>query len=300
MAVYSINDIAALTGIKPHTLRIWEKRYGLAIARRSASNVRYYLDEDLRRIINISILNKNGMKISKIAELSWDEMRKRVAEEVDVHHSHETDLDSLSLSVINLDQSSFDKILRINQQQNGFSWVLENLVFPLFEKMNSMYLTGTIKPMHESFFNNMLKGKIMAQIDILRGGQEGQEPNYLLFQPQGSSEELGLMLLNYYLLEMGRFALNLGSQISATDIVQAYELHPTRHIVGLFNAQVPSEEIERYIEQVRTHCPTSELILSGFDVYQAGIQERPGLKILPDLNAITAHFKHAENGVPVT
>lgn len=297
MAVYSINDIAALTGIKPHTLRIWEKRYGLAISRRTAANVRYYQDEDLRRIINISILNKKGLKISKIADLSWDEMRKRVAEEVDVHHSHETDLDSLSLSVINLDQSGFDKILRINEEQNGFSWVLENRIFPLFEKMNAMYLTGTIKPMHESFFNHMLKGKIMTQIDKKRGKRAGKQPEYILFQPQGSSEELGLMLLEYYLLEQDKATLNLGSQVSATDIVQAHELHPTPYIIGLFNAQLSRAEIEIYMNQIQRHCPGCEFVLSGFDIYQAGIDEAPGIKIMADLHAITDYFKYAGNGV---
>lgn len=298
MAVYTINDIASITGIKPHTLRTWEKRYGLEISRRSPANVRYYLDEDLKRIINISILNKGGMKISKIAELSWSEIRKLATEKSDVHHSHETILDSLSLSLINLDQDNFDRIITIHEEQGDFTDVLRELIFPLFEKMNSMYLTGTIKPMHESFFNYMIKGKILSQIDRLRQNVDNRAPEFMLFQPQRSNEELGAMLLNYYLVEASKSVLNLGSHIEPTDVIQAYEIQPTPYIVGLFNAELSEKDIERYIQQILQHCPNSTLILSGFDIYRAGIEEHGRLKVLPDLQGLLSFLKEkSENGV---
>ena len=302
MAVYSITDIEQLTGIKAHTLRTWEKRYGLQISRRSPANVRFYLDEDLRRIINISILNKAGMKISQIARLNWAEIRHKVAETADVHNSHETDLDSLSLCLINLDQNCFDRIISINTEQNGFNWVLDHLIFPLFEKINAMYLTGTIKPVHESFFNYLLKGKIMSQIDKLRSKQSHFEPEYLIFQPSGSAEELGSMLLNYHLIDSGKSTLNLGVNIDTSDIIEAYQLHKVTSIIGLFNADVSKEEIERYIDQVHDHAPEAQLILSGFDVFRAGITSEGHVIVLSDLNAIMSFIKeeHAvSNGVEV-
>lgn len=296
MAVYSINDIATLTGIKAPTLRIWEKRYGLQISRRSPDNVRYYLDEDLKRIINIAILNKSGMKISRIAQLSWSEIRKLVTEKSDVHHSHESDLDTLSLSLINLDQGRFDKIFSINCEQNGFRWALENLIFPLFDKLNDMYLTGTIKPVHEAFLNYMLKGKIMAEVERIRSGSPFSAPDYILFQPIHSKEELGVMLLNYFLLSSGKTTLNLGNNISAEDIIEAYQHHKVKHIIGLFNAEMRHDEIKAFLQTILDKCPRSDMIVSGFDIYREGIKETDRLIVMPDLNSITT-FLHRDQPV---
>jgi len=288
MAVYSINDIASLTGIKAPTLRVWEKRHGLKISRRSPDNVRYYLDEDLKRIINISILNKGGMKISHIAKLSWSEIRKLVTEKSHVHHSHESDIDTLSLSLINLDQGRFDKIFAITSEQNGFRWALENLIFPLFDKLNDMYLTGTIKPVHEAFLNYMLMGKIMAEVDKIRSKKPLSAPDYILFQPINSKEELGVMLLNYFLLASGKTTLNLGNNITADDIIEAYQHHKLKQIIGLFNAEMKKEELHDFLEALQKECPRSEIVVSGFDIYRAEIMGSDRLHVLPDLNAINA------------
>ena len=291
MAIYSINDIEQLTGIKAHTLRIWEKRYGLDFAHRSPSNIRYYLDEDLKNIMNISVLYKHGMKISKIAKLNASEIREKVVQLTEVHKSHSFGLDALTLSLINLDQHSFDHIININREQSGFEEVLEKLIFPLFDKINEMYLTGTIKPVHESFLNHILKGKLMVEIEKMRSSSTHKEPDYLIFQPSGSMEEMSGMILNYYLLESGRYTLNLGNITSSLDIVDAYKIHKPKYIIGLFNLEMSDEEWNEYYEQLRSNFDDSQLIISGFLVYQKGVQSDDNVTVLPDLNAILQLLK---------
>lgn len=286
MAIYSINDIEQLTGIKAHTLRIWEKRYGIDFAHRSPSNVRYYLDDDLKSLMNISILYKNGIKISKIAKFSPSEIREQVARMTEVHQSHSLGLDALTLSLINLDQATFDRIININAEQNGFKVVLEQLIFPLFDKINEMYLTGTIKPVHEGFLNYMLEGKLMAEIDRLRSQWSLQGPDYMIFQPSHGGEEIGSMILNYYLLYSGKYTLNLGSISSSQDIIDAHHLHPCNYLIGLFNTEMSAEDLKIYVNEVLDGCPGSHLILSGFWVYQAGIEDTDRVSVMPDLNAI--------------
>lgn len=291
MAVYSINDIEQLTGIKAHTLRIWEKRYGLDFAQRSSNNIRYYLDDDLKNIMNISVLYKHGIKISKIAKMSPVEIREKVVQLTEVHKSHTLGLDALTLSLINLDQHSFDHIINLNARQNGFKDVLENLIFPLFDKVNEMYLTGTIKPVHESFLNYILKGKLMVEIDRMRSQSEDHEPKYLIFQPYGSMEEISALLLNYYLLESGYYTLNLGNTSGPSDLQEAYHLHKARNIIGLFNLEMKKEEWESYYQHLKGHYHKANLILSGFWVFQEGILSHDNIMVLSDLRAIVDYIK---------
>ncbi len=294
MAVYSINDIEQLTGIKAHTLRIWEKRYGLDFAQRSPNNVRYYLDDDLKSIMNISVLYKHGMKISHIAKMSPQEIREKVIQVTEVHQSHSLGLDALTLSLINLDQHSFDHIINLNTKQSGFHEVLEKLIFPLFDKINEMYLTGTIKPVHESFLNHILKGKLMVEIDKMRSSSNVKHPNTLIFQPFGTLEELSAMILNYYLLSSGRYPINLGNTTSPQDILDAYRLHTPDYIVGLFNLEMSEQDWNEYYTLIRGELPNTTLVLSGFLVYQKGIQTEGNVVVLPDLNTILELLKEAD------
>ncbi|MDX1685207.1 MAG: MerR family transcriptional regulator [Saprospiraceae bacterium] len=296
MAVYSINDIEQLTGIKAHTLRIWEKRYDMDFAHRTPTNVRYYLEEDLKNIMNISVLYNHGMKISKIAKMTNQEIRERVLQLTEVHKSHSTGLDALTLSLINLDQHSIDHIINLNTEQSGFSDVLENLIFPLFDKVNEMYLTGTIKPVHEGFLNNVLEGKLMVEIDRLRSTSDKKDPDYIIFQPYGSLEEISALILNYYLLEAGSYPLNIGNTTGFSDVIDAYNLHNVDHVIGLFNLEMQESEWKDYHVRLPEKLPSADLIFSGFWVYQQGLKSQGNITVMPDLNAILAYLEEMVPG----
>ena len=294
MAIYSINDIEQLTGIKAHTLRIWEKRYGMDFAHRTPANVRYYLEEDLKQLMNIAVLYKNGIKISQIAKLTPQERREKVVQLTEVHQSHSLGLDALTLSLINLDQYSFDHIININKEQSGFEQVLKDLIFPLFDKINEMYLTGTIKPVHEGFLNHILKGKLMVEIDRHRSESKVKNPDFMIFQPYGSVEDMSAMILNYYMLSSGRYTLNLGNTTSAQDIIDAYEVHHPSYIIGLFNLEMSDEDWSEYYDRLKNKFQNAHLVLSGFLVYQKGIKSEENVTVVPDLNSILHLLKDSE------
>jgi len=146
MAVYSINDIEKLCGIKAHTIRIWEKRYNIITPRRTETNIRYYLDEDLQKILNISLLNRNNYKISKIAQMTDSEMKTLVSQLSDVTIEKEDNLDSLMFAMLELDEYKFNKILDHNISSRGFEETMNEVVYPLMEKLSMMWVAGSIKP----------------------------------------------------------------------------------------------------------------------------------------------------------
>ena len=151
MVVYSIKDLENLTGIKAHTIRIWEKRYGIIEPRRTNTNIRYYLEEDLKKIMNIALLNRNGYKISKIAKLQNNDIHSIAAKLTDVDKTFENQLDGLTLSVLELNEDNFLKIFNANISQNGFKQTMLDVIYPLLDKLGMMWMTGSIEPIHENF-----------------------------------------------------------------------------------------------------------------------------------------------------
>ena len=164
MVVYSIKDVEKVTGVKAHTIRIWEKRYNIIEPKRTESNIRYYLDDDLKHILNIALLNRNGIKISKISGMDTAEIQRRVAEIADIDESFEGQLDTLTISLIDLDEVKFLKIFEKNLQERGFVNTMLELIYPLLDKSAMMWITGSIKAIHEKFVSNLIKRKSIVYI----------------------------------------------------------------------------------------------------------------------------------------
>ena len=165
MAVYSIKDLEKLSGIKAHTIRVWEQRYGLLEPKRTKTNIRYYQDEDLRFLLNVALLNKNGLKISKIAELEKEEVAEKVAAISEINFEYGTQLDALTLSMIEMDEYKFDRIINTNIDQLGFERTMLEIIYPFLDKLSVLWLTGSINPVQESFITYLIRQKIIAAID---------------------------------------------------------------------------------------------------------------------------------------
>ena len=159
MIAYSIKDLESLSGVKAHTLRIWEKRYGIIQPNRTETNIRYYKDEDLQKILNISLLNRLGFKISKIATMQADQIRQKVAEINEVGSIFEDQLDAMMLSMFELDETKFNLLLDHQISSKGFEETMNTVVYPLLDKLSTMWLAGSVKAVHENFVNNIIRRK---------------------------------------------------------------------------------------------------------------------------------------------
>lgn len=209
MGIYSISDLAELTGVKTHTLRVWEKRYGLLKPQRTDSNIRYYLDSDLKVLTLVLNLYNHGVKISRIAEMQVQEMEeeyKRLA------IGQDKDETQLLHHLLNLDVTSMDSILDNSLRKIGFENTLMTLILPVLEKMEVMWLSGSIEAAHEACFRELVKRKTIREIDTIPNHCNG--PKVIMFLPKGNQQELSHLFMHYFLRKQGLCVTDMGCDVN--------------------------------------------------------------------------------------
>ncbi len=209
MGIYSISDLAELTGVKTHTLRVWEKRYGLLRPQRTDTNIRYYEDSDLKMLILVQKLNNHGVRISRIAEMRLDEMEEECKRISLLHQDHE---EKLHQGLIDLDVNSMDAVLDSSIREHGFESTLMNLILPFLDKMEVMWLSGSIEEAHEACFHELIKRKTIREIDTMLHNCSG--PRVIMFLPQGNQQELSHLFMHFFLRKQGLCVMDMGCDIN--------------------------------------------------------------------------------------
>lgn len=210
MGIYSISDLAELTGVKTHTLRVWEKRYGLLTPQRTDTNIRYYLDQDLKILMLVINLYNHGVKISRIAEMTPEEMEAECKLIVKVEEDDEA---KLLQCIAELDVTGMDTILDKHIRKNGFESALMHLILPVLDKMELMWLSGSIEEAHEACFRELIKRKTIREIDAVANNCGG--PKVIMFLPAGNQQELSHLFMHYFLRKQGLCITDMGCNISA-------------------------------------------------------------------------------------
>ena len=165
MSRYSIKDLEQLSGIKAHTVRVWEQRYKLLNPKRTETNIRYYDDHDLKLILNVALLNDNGIKISKIAKMSVEEMKAEVLHLTERSFAYDDQIHSLVLAMIEFNEERFEKIIATNILKIGFEQTMLNVIYPFLSKIGILWQTGSIHPGQEHFISNLVRQKLIVAID---------------------------------------------------------------------------------------------------------------------------------------
>ena len=157
VAVYSIRDLETLSGVKAHTIRMWEKRYGLLTPQRTDTNIRYYLDKDVKMLLNAALLNRHGYKISRIACMTQRQMHDAVLEITEKKVDRELHSDTLTLSMLDLDEEKFDAIIRQRIRDYGFKVTMMEVIFPFLNRLNVLWMTGSIMPVQENYIAGLIR-----------------------------------------------------------------------------------------------------------------------------------------------
>ncbi len=209
MGVYSISDLAELTGVKTHTLRVWEKRYGLLKPQRTETNIRFYLDSDLQMLMQVLHLYNNGLRISAIAEMSPEEMK---AESRRISSQLEDQEAKLLTHIADLDVTGTDTILNQYIEHHGFEATLMDLILPVLEKMELMWIAGSIEEAHEACFKELIKRKTIREIDTLKHNCSG--PKVIMLLPKGNQQELSHLFMHYFVRKQGLCITDIGCNVS--------------------------------------------------------------------------------------
>ena len=211
---FTIKDLENLTGIKAHTIRIWEKRYQLLTPKRTNGNIRYYDTKNLQKLLNVSLLNKNNYKISKIAELSEEAIILMSRELANKNALIDDSINSFKMAMFTFDQALFNQTYNQLLINKTFRDVFKDVFIPFLEQIGLMWQTDTLTPSHERFISNLISQKI--QINSEKTQQNllvDESQTYVLFLPDNEIHELGLMYLNYELSLRGKKTIYLGQSI---------------------------------------------------------------------------------------
>jgi len=285
MVVYSINDIEKISGVKAHTLRIWEKRYGVIQPNRTESNIRYYLDNDLRQIMNIALLNKHGIKISKIAKMPEEDIKNKVAELSEVGGEFKHQLDSLTLSLFELDEYKFNRIVESNISQKGFETTMIEVIYPLLDKLGLMWITGSINGAHEKFVQNYIRQKLIANIDKLSLLKE-EPSSFLIFLPDEEDHELTLLFAHYIIKRRGFKVINLGLNATLDNIKDACEIAKPNYIYTIINDGKTTIPIKEYVKQLFSIAPDRKILLSGLQIASINLEENPNAQFISSFSEL--------------
>lgn len=273
MAFFSIKDIEAVSGIRCHTLRIWETRYGILKPRRTDSNIRYYDDDDLKCILNISILNRHGFKISEIARMK----REDLCEHVMRIRQHEAVIDNhiknLISAMVGLDEKSFHQIISSSIAQIGLEQTMISVVFPFLNEVGIMWQIGTINPVHEHFATQIIKQKLYVAIDENMGNKaDTMRKKFLLFLPENEQHTLGLLFANYLLRSRGHEVNYLGQEIPLPDLLAGSDwIKPDYIFTTLTSAHVNVRK-EILVKSLCENWPETTILLSGIQFLNADLE----------------------------
>jgi len=263
MAVYSIKELENLSGIKAHTIRIWEKRYNLIEPYRTTTNIRYYTDQELKKILNVAMLNRHGIKISNIARLSDSELKDEILRVSSSSPNLENTIDSLIISMIDMDEIKFNSIVNKAISKYGFTEAFLDVVYPFLEKIGVLWLAGDVNPAQEHFVVNLIRQKIIAAVDGFSHVFNPNAEKFLLFLPEREYHEIGLLFALFLLKEAGHEVIYLGQNVPYSDILATGSARKFDHILVASTVPAPDFNFVTYLKDLGGAYPDKKILYSA-------------------------------------
>ena len=262
MGQYSIKELEKLSGIKAHTIRIWEKRYGVIDPQRTSTNIRLYSDDDLKKIINVSLLNSHGLKISAIANLTHDELSKKVQDLSETNHATDIHIDQLVTAMIDLDEEEFERELKTIETKLGFEKTVVEIIYPFLNKIGILWQTGNITPAHEHFISNLIRQKLIVSVAMLPIPAKSSI-RAVLFLPENELHEIALLFYHYLARKLGFKTYYLGQSVPHKDLKAVYEIHKPHLLITSLTSVPAPKDLNEYLKTLSTDFPSSRILASG-------------------------------------
>jgi MerR family transcriptional regulator, light-induced transcriptional regulator len=285
---FSIKDIENLTGIKSHTLRIWEQRYGIPSPKRTETNIRYYDDEDLKLLLNVSMLNKQGHKISQLTSLSKAELESMALTYSEDVEDAGIQLDSMLAAMFNLDENAFEKILSSHVLKFGLEYTMAHLFFPFLKRIGVLWQTGQVNPAFEHFMSNLIRQKLIVAIDAQVHTVKPESKKFVLFLPEGEMHEIGLLFANFVLRARGHQTIYLGQNLPYTDLDSIIGQYNANYVMTVLTSIPLKSGIQDLINNLATRYPEQTMLLTGMQVAnQISLKLPANVKVLNTIEDLT-------------
>ncbi len=249
---FTIRDLQNISEIKAHTIRIWEKRYNLLQPKRTDTNIRSYSHQNLTKLLNISLLNKNGFKISKIAEMSEAEIIQNARDLAFKIAINDEAINSLKLAMFQFDETLFNETYNKLLHKITFREVFKQVFIPFLEQIGLLWQTETLLPAHEHFISNLIAQKIQINTEKLQAISSNSKNTYVLFLPENEIHELGLLYLNYELVLRGNHTIYLGQSLPLNNLSYFFNSDRKITFVTSLTIQPYNDHIISYFNEIDT------------------------------------------------
>ncbi len=262
MNQFTIRDIENLSGIKAHTLRIWEQRYNFMTPKRKVSNHRFYDNDDLKHILRVSYLYHSGRKISNIALMADNEINEIISRENAIS-SDEFLISQLMEASIDFDEHKFETVLNTSFSKNTVENAILNVVYPYQKKIGLLWVTEHIIPAQEHFSSNIINRKLLVEIDSLTIAPKPNGRRIILFTPLNEHHEIPILFIQYLLKKNGHTVIYFGDSIPVEDIEEyctnksADELH--FHLI----TNLSGLSVNDYVTILSNKFPNKKIVISG-------------------------------------
>jgi len=261
MTLYSIKDLEYLSGIKAHTIRIWEKRYHLLDPNRTDTNIRSYSDDDVRRILNVAMLIKNGYKISNVAAFDEAKLQSEVIRLNRNLSDPEKNIDQLLFHTVNIDTFGFEHLLEKIISELGFSKTILQVIFPFFERIGILWQAGSIFAAHEHFVSNLVRNRLIRETGKFESSDNAK--SILFFLRENEYHELGLLYSNYLASNAGLHCVYLGQNLPFDDLANLLNNSEFDFVCTSFISAIEKPEMEQYLANLSLVFNKNKILVAG-------------------------------------
>jgi MerR family transcriptional regulator, light-induced transcriptional regulator len=262
MNAFTIKDLENLTGVKAHTIRIWEQRYSFLKPQRTDTNIRYYNNHELKTILNIALLNKYGFKISHIDRMSEEEMKDKIVTLANAQAQQERVINELIQHMIDMKLEEYEDVLDSYIKVRGIEKTINQIIFPFMERIGVLWITDHINPAQEHLVSNIIRQKLIVGIESINPHIVVNK-SVLLFLPEGEYHELGLLFIQYLLKSRGIYTLYMGSNVPLEDVEYVVRIKKPDYCYTHLTSVSNSFSFERFLSNLTKASDTTPVIISG-------------------------------------
>jgi DNA-binding transcriptional MerR regulator len=262
MNAFTIKDLENLSGIKAHTLRIWEQRYQFLKPSRTFTNIRFYSNEELKTILNVSLLNKYGYKISHIDKMSDEEMRDKVLNLTHQEAQQERVVNELVKNMVELNTAEFEETLDKQIRLKGIEKTIINIIFSYLEKIGVLWMTNHINPAQEHLVTNIIRQKLIVGIEGISTPLKSDK-SVLLFLPESEYHELGLLFMYYLLKSRGVYVYYLGCNVPLADVSYVVNVKKPDYLYCHITRPAQQFNFDKFLNNIVQKFAATPCIISG-------------------------------------
>jgi DNA-binding transcriptional MerR regulator len=287
MNVYSIKDLENFSGIKAHTIRIWEQRYHLLSPVRTETGIRTYSDIDLKRILNIATLqNKGGIKISKIAELTESEISEKILQLSGGELDYPEHIQAITVAMMDLDEYRFQVLAKTITDAYGFENFMLKVIYPFLTRLGTLWLSGSVGPAQEHFITHLIRQKIIAAIDSQMARPKPDAKKFLLYLPEGELHEIGLLFASYLIRARQHSVVYLGQSLPFDELCLAYEIHQPDYVFSVFTTEPSQDILPAYVANLDKMLPDAKIMLTGYNVLHSAEPLPTRIQLIGDFTTL--------------